>query len=123
MGSRRGAGETSSSSSLPPRNSPGKRPKRPATLWLLAFIFRIRGLRSGLRSSLLPDILNKADTLLAQNALDTTNGVTLAVKQVTDAAQQINIIGPVIAPASAALHRLDLREINSPKIEARVGAR
>ena len=68
-----------------------------------------------LRRAFLPDRLHEFLALLAQNALHATDGVALAVEQVTNAAQQIHIVGTVIAPAAAALHRLDFAETAFPK--------
>src|SRR5581483_1126324 len=54
-------------------------------------------------------------TLLAQNALHAPDRVTLAVEEMANAAQQIDVVTPVITPAAAALHRLDLRKPAFPE--------
>src|SRR5271165_4798146 len=68
-----------------------------------------------LRGSRLPDILHKALALLAQDALNPADGVALAVEQVANAAQQIDVLRTVEAPAAAALHRPDLVEAALPE--------
>ena len=57
------------------------------------------------------------DALLAQDALHAADGVALAVEQMADAAQQIDVVGPVIAPPAAALHRLDVAEAAFPETQ------
>ena len=62
-------------------------------------------------------MLHELDAVILQDALRAPDRVTLAIEQVTDAAQQIDIIGPVIAPAAAALHRLDLLKAGFPETQ------
>src|SRR5208282_4813077 len=62
-----------------------------------------------------PDALNERLALLAQQALDAADGVALAVKQVAHAAEEIDIVRAVIAPAPAPLQRPDLRETAFPE--------
>jgi hypothetical protein len=49
-----------------------------------------------------------ANTLLAQNLLDAADGVAVAVQEMPDASEEIDVVGPLIAPPAAALQRLDL---------------
>src|SRR5262249_3840025 len=63
----------------------------------------------------LPHRLDGPDALLAQDALHPANGVAVRVKQPPDAAQKINILRTIIAPAAAALHRPDMRETTLPE--------
>src|SRR5579883_1710800 len=65
----------------------------------------------------LPNRLHEARPLLAQDALHTADRIALAVEQMADAAQEIDVVGPVIAPAAAALHRADLRESAFPETQ------
>ena len=59
--------------------------------------------------------LHEFYALLADDALHAANGVALAVEQMADAAQERNVIGPVVAPAAAALHRFYFAETAFPK--------
>ena len=74
-----------------------------------------------LRRAFLPDGLHEPDALLAQDSLHAADGVALAVKQMADAAQQIDVVGPVIAPAAAALHRLDVAKARLPEAQHVLG--
>ena len=58
---------------------------------------------------------DKPVSLFAEDALNAPNGVTLFVQQMADAFQQINVIGAIISPASAAFHGFDLRKPRLPK--------
>ena len=62
-----------------------------------------------------PHRLHRAHALFLQDALHAPNGVAVAVKQVPDAAQQVDILRTIVAPAAAALHRLDVRETALPE--------
>jgi hypothetical protein len=55
--------------------------------------------------------------VLAEDLLHAANGVAVAIKQEADAAQEGHVLGPVIAPASAALHGLELRELALPEAQ------
>src|SRR6185437_15261290 len=55
--------------------------------------------------------------LLAQNFLHALDGVAVAVQQRANAAQQIDIVGPVIAPPARALQRTDLRKARLPEAQ------
>src|SRR5499427_8786527 len=56
-----------------------------------------------LRRARLPDILHEAHTLFAQQTLDATDGVALAIEEMTDAAKKIEVIGAIVAAPPAAL--------------------
>ena len=58
---------------------------------------------------------------LAQEALDAKNGVAARVEQVAHPAQQGDVLRPVVAPAAAALQRLELRELGFPETEDVLG--
>jgi hypothetical protein len=81
--------------------------------------FRILTLRDRAKiqiiSAVPPHRLHEADALLPQKALDTANGVTLAIEQKANSTQQIDVFGPIIAPPTASLHWFDLREATFPK--------
>ena len=59
--------------------------------------------------------------MLFQDPLHAADGVALAVQQAADAAQQIDIVRAIIAPAAAALHRLDLGEPRLPEPQHMLG--
>ena len=52
---------------------------------------------------------------LAQQTLNTADGVALHVQQVPDGGQQREVFGAVVATATAALQRLDFRELGFPE--------
>ena len=56
-----------------------------------------------------------SDAVFLEDALHPADGVALAVQQAADAPEQVDIIGAVVAPAAAALHRLDLGEPRLPE--------
>src|SRR6516225_9436108 len=68
-----------------------------------------------LRRARLPDILHEAHALLAQQTLDATDGVALAIEEMADAAQKIEVVGAIVAAPAAALHRPDLAEAAFPE--------
>src|SRR5690606_28163966 len=49
----------------------------------------------------LPDRLHEIHALLAQDALHAANGIALAVKEMTDAAQEVDVVGPIVAASAA----------------------
>src|SRR5262249_62400073 len=61
-----------------------------------------------LRRPRLPDILHEAHTLLAQQTLDATDGVALAIEQMTDAAKKNEVVRAIMAAPTTTLHRPDL---------------
>src|SRR3546814_8444147 len=52
-----------------------------------------------------------------QQALHALDGIAFAVQQVADAAQQVDVFGPIVAAAAAALQRPDLAELALPEPE------
>ena len=68
-----------------------------------------------LRRAFLPNDSHEFPALLAQDALHAADGVALAIEEMADAAQKIEIVGTIIAPPAAALHRLDIAETAFPK--------
>src|SRR5262249_2047538 len=75
-----------------------------------------RGYRGCVRQS-----LHRGDAVFFENALHAANGVALAIEQASDASQQIDIIGTVVATAAAPLHRLDLRKPRLPETQNVLG--
>ena len=69
---------------------------------------RLRGARP-------PDALDELDAVILEDALRAPDRVALAVEQVLDAAQQGDVVRAVVAPAAAALQRLDLLEAGFPE--------
>src|SRR5690606_32715029 len=63
------------------------------------------------------DGLHMPHALLAQNLLDAADRIAVPVQQVTDATQQIDVVGPVVTPPAAALQRLDLCETSFPETQ------
>src|SRR5262249_12392700 len=59
--------------------------------------------------------LHRLDAVLLEDPLHATDGIALAVEQATDALEQIDVIGAVVAAAAAPLHRLDLGEARLPE--------
>ena len=53
------------------------------------------GMVRRLRRARLPDTLHEAQALLPQQALHAADGVALAIEQMTDAAQQIDVVGAI----------------------------
>src|SRR4029077_21232205 len=64
-----------------------------------------------------PDVLHEGDAFFAQDALYATNGVALAVEKVSHAVQQVDVVGPVVAPPAAPFQRPDLREAAFPEAQ------
>src|SRR3569832_148420 len=75
------------------------------------------GAPRGLRGSRFPDMLDELDPVVLQDALRTPDRVTLAVEEMADAAQQINVVGTVVAAPAAALQLLDLLETRFPETQ------
>jgi hypothetical protein len=65
----------------------------------------------------LPHDLHKLRALLAQYPLHPANGVALAVQEMANSAQKIDVIGAVVTPATAAFHRFDFVEAAFPKAQ------
>src|SRR5438093_3492182 len=81
------------------------------------FALLVSGGSRWLRRAAAPYCLNELDPLVPENALHAANGIALAVEQVTNPTQQIDVVGPIIAPAAAAFHRLDLGEPGLPETQ------
>src|SRR5437762_9728915 len=64
---------------------------------------RRRGAARRLCGSRLPDVLDELDAVVLEDALRTPDRVTLAVQKMADAAQEIDVVGPVVAASAAAL--------------------
>src|ERR1043166_3642756 len=64
-----------------------------------------------------PALPREAPALLAQQLLHALDGVAVGIKQPVDAAQQIDILGPVVAPATGPLQRTHLREFCLPEAQ------
>src|SRR5215472_3558522 len=90
----------------------GPQPKHPA-LALAPFLAAAADGR--LRRALLPDRLDEPVPLLAQNPLHAADRIALAVQQMADATQEIDVVGTIIAAAAAALHRTDLGKAGFPE--------
>jgi hypothetical protein len=97
----------------------GRKAGRIVQAWLLPR--RRRGSpivrRHSLHRAGLPRRRDEGDALLLQQALHTADGEALAVEEYADAAQEVHVLGPIIAPAAAALHRPDLREARLPEAQ------
>src|SRR5665213_795909 len=70
-----------------------------------------------LRRAFLPHGLNEFCPLLAQNPLHATDRVAFAVQQMANAAQEIDVVRTVIAPAAAAFHRFDFGKPAFPEAQ------
>lgn len=78
----------------------------------------VLGLRGhGPHGSVFPNRHDMARALLLEDALDALDGETLIVEQMTDALEELYVIGAVITPPAAALERLDLREPRFPETQ------
>ena len=123
-----GSGRSGTSSCVSERSRPIRRPRNPGlrsdklSTPFSSSEFSSRAPCGGCGAPSLPHRLDEFRPLLAQDALHAADGVALAVEQMADAAQQIDIVGTVIAPPAAALHRLDFAETASPRTAARAAA-
>ncbi len=67
---------------------------------------------AGLHITSSPVLIDRVDhmarTLFLENALNALDGVSFIIEQMANAAEQIHIIGAVVAPATAAFHGFDL---------------
>src|SRR3954454_15104886 len=68
-----------------------------------------------LHGARLPDTLNEFDAVILEDALRAADRIALAVEQVLDAAQKVDVVRAIIAAAAAALQRLDLLEAGFPE--------
>jgi hypothetical protein len=70
-----------------------------------------------LRGSVLPNDLDEFLTLLAQDALYAANGIALAVEQVANTTQQVDVVRAIIAPTASTLHWFDFVKAAFPKAQ------
>src|SRR5262245_20197323 len=61
-----------------------------------------------------PKVHDETRSVLAQDLLYAPNGVAIVVEQEPDAAQKRHVLGTVVPPAPAPLHRLEVREFGLP---------
>src|SRR6266496_1337660 len=79
------------------------------------FLQVLAGLARRLRRTRLPDVLHEMHALLAQKTLNAADSIALAIEEMADSAQEIEVLRPVIAAPTAALHRPDLMEAAFPE--------
>src|SRR5262249_37639575 len=60
---------------------------------------------------------DELDTVILEDPLRAADRVALAIEEVLDAAQKIDVIGPVVAPAAATFQRLDLLKPRLPEAQ------
>ena len=63
------------------------------------------------------DRLHEAGALLFQDPLHALDGIALAVEEMTDTLEEIDVVGAVVTPAATALERTDLREAGLPEAQ------
>src|SRR4029077_10816786 len=83
--------------------------------YVVAILFIVDNAVRRLRSPFLPHDLHKFRALFAQYPLHAANGVALAVQQMPNSAQEIDVVGAIVTPASATLHRFDFVEAAFPQ--------
>src|SRR5262249_18841094 len=71
--------------------------------------------------SLVGKALNRFDAVLFQDPLHAADSVTLAIQQAANALEQVDVVGPVVTPPAASLHRLDLGEPRLPETQYVLG--
>src|SRR5256886_12068836 len=81
----------------------------------LGFLVLLAGLARRLRRTRLPDVLHEMHALLAPKPLNAADSIALAIAEMADSAQEIEVLRPVIAAATAARHRPDLMEAAFPE--------
>src|SRR5512139_1854622 len=70
-----------------------------------------------LRRAFLPYHLHELRALLAQDSLHAEDRVALAVQQMANPAQQIDVVRAVVAASATALHRFDLVKSAFPEAQ------
>lgn len=55
--------------------------------------------------------------MILQDLLDAANGIALAIKQMLNSAQQVDIVRAIKAPPSGAFDRTNLDEFDFPKAQ------
>ena len=74
-----------------------------------------RGVPMGLLRA--ADPLHVLRAIFAQDLLYALDGIARGLQQVPYAAQELNVGRPIVAPAAAALHRLELGKFSFPEAE------
>ena len=74
-----------------------------------------QALERAFRRQIEPLLLRQASTAFLQKALHALDGVAVLVEQRADAAQEIDVLRPVVTPAAAALERANLAELAFPE--------
>src|SRR5215469_12816613 len=100
------------------RSAKQRRPqaqKAPPRLSVAFLDLLIHSALGGLRRSGFPYRLDKPDAFVLENPLDATDRVAFAIEQMTNPPEQVDIIGPVVTPATTAFHRPDVRKPGLPK--------
>ena len=72
-------------------------------------------MRVGRKMSTIHRLNHMTDALLLEDPLDPLDRVAFIIEEMTNAAQQVDVIGAVVTASTAAFHRLDLREARFPK--------
>src|ERR1051326_6335240 len=78
-------------------------------------LFAFAGQTRRLRRAALPHRLDEFDAFVLEDALHAADGVALALEQMADAAEKIDVLRAVVTPPAAALHRLDLSKSRFPE--------
>lgn len=107
------------------RNGVGGPRLRPRRRGFRRFDFRVIIRRGGLLrgkcgkgdSVLAPDLHDEPGSLLLQDPLHALDRVALAVEEMANAAQEVDIVWAIIASATTALQRPDLREPGFPETQ------
>src|ERR1700694_2752046 len=87
---------------------------------LFAAIF-VRGGPRRLRRPGAPNRLNELDALVLEDALHAADRVALAVEQMANSAQQVHVVGPILAAAGAAPHRRVFVATGAPRRAHQLG--
>src|SRR5262245_29044004 len=96
--------------------APTLAPRLFGRLTLLAGKIHILGFHSrGPSRARLPDGLHVSQALILEDALHPADRIALAVEQMPDASQEVDVVRAIIATAAAALHRLDFTETAFPE--------
>jgi hypothetical protein len=75
-------------------------------LWQpLGFLILLSGVPRRLRRAGLPDVLHEMHPLLPQETLNAADGIALAIEEMADSAQEIEVLRPVIAAPTALIVR------------------
>ena len=77
----------------------------------------MRRLSSALSATMSRRCARQAATAFLQEALHALDGVAVFVEQRTDAAQEVDVLRPIVTPAAAALERANLAELAFPEAQ------